>query len=121
MTTISDPRSNGLPRSGVNYDEPPVKPPPLLAVGPLAWIRKNLFSSWLDTLLTLAAGVIIVTVLGSFFAWAIGEANWFVVTFNLRLLMLGRFATDTEWRVALLAAITAFAIGLSLAAWAKVS
>ena len=121
MATISDPRSSGLPAAVVNYDEPPVKPPPLLAVGPLAWIRKNLFSSWLDTLLTLAAGVVIFGVLSSFFLWAIGQANWFVVTFNLRLLMVGRFASDSLWRVTVLAAITAFAIGLSIAAWARIS
>ena len=121
MATISDPRSSGLPRAVVNYDEPPVKPPPLLAVGPLAWVRKNLFSSWLDTLLTLVAGVVIFGVLSSFFIWAIGQANWFVVTFNLRLLMVGRFASDSLWRVTLLAAITALAIGLSIAAWARIS
>jgi His/Glu/Gln/Arg/opine family amino acid ABC transporter permease subunit len=121
MTSISEPRSGGLPGSLVNYDEPPVKPPPLLAVGPLAWIRNNLFSSPLDSLLTIVAGVVIVVVLSSFFVWAIGQANWFVVTFNLRLLMLGRFAADTEWRVALLAAITAFGVGLSLAAWTRIS
>ncbi len=121
MATISDSRSGGLARSVVNYDEPPVKSPPLLAVGPLAWVRRNLFHSWFDTILTLVSAVVIISVLSSFVAWAIGQANWAVVTFNMRLLMLGRFPVDAEWRVALLTAIGAFAVGMSLAVWLRVS
>ena len=40
---------------------------------------------------------------------------------NERLLMIGRFAADAEWRVVVLAAITAFAVGLGLAAWSWIS
>jgi His/Glu/Gln/Arg/opine family amino acid ABC transporter permease subunit len=123
MTTLSDPRSSGYaqPQPIVNYDEPPVKPPPLLAVGPIAWIRDNLFSSWLDTLLTLLSISVIVTIISSFLVWSISWANWFAITFNLRQFMLGRFQTSAEWRVQLTLLIVAFIIGFALAAWARVS
>jgi His/Glu/Gln/Arg/opine family amino acid ABC transporter permease subunit len=120
MTTISDPRSGGL-TPVVNYDEPPVKPPPLLAVGPLAWIRKNLFASWMDTLLTVLSGLLIVALVSSFIGWVVGQANWFIINFNLRLLMVGRFPPEALWRVSLLAIITFFAIGLAFAAWSRIS
>jgi His/Glu/Gln/Arg/opine family amino acid ABC transporter permease subunit len=114
MTTIPDSRSLSGPIT--SHEEPP----PLLVVGPLAWVRKNLFSSWVDTLLTVITSILVGGALSSFFLWAIGQANWFVVILNLRLLILGRFPVDAEWRVALLAAISAFAIGMSLAAWTRV-
>jgi len=104
----------------VNFDEPATKPPPILVVGPIAWIRKNLFRSWFDTLLTMFTGAVILTVLSSFFAWVVGQANWYVVVFNLRLLILGRFPVDAEWRVLVLAAISAFTIGMLLAIWMRV-
>ena len=117
MTTTYDPQSGGLTTGTVIED---VKPP-LLEVGPLAWVRKNLFSSLLDTLLTIGATAVIIGALSSFLIWAIGQADWFVIIFNLRLLMLGRYPIEAGWRVALLAALTAFAIGVGLAAWSRVS
>ncbi len=116
MTTLSDPRVTG---PVVNFDEPPVKPPPLLAVGPLAWIRNNLFASWLDTLLTIVAGLAIFAGISSFLIWSITSANWYAVTFNLRLLMLGRYEAEAEWRVHLLLFVTAAIVGIALAAWSR--
>jgi His/Glu/Gln/Arg/opine family amino acid ABC transporter permease subunit len=115
MTTLSNPLETSLP------EEAPNRPPPLLAVGPLAWMRKNLFASWLDTLLTIGGSILAVGAVTSFLAWVVGQANWFVVTFNLRLLLVGRMAPDELWRVLVLALLTAFAVGVSLAAWSRVS
>ncbi len=55
MATTFDPND----RAVVNYDEPPVKPPPILAVGPLAWMRENLFKSTFDTILTIVSAVVL--------------------------------------------------------------
>jgi His/Glu/Gln/Arg/opine family amino acid ABC transporter permease subunit len=121
MTNNPDSRPGKSFGTIVNLDLLPIKPPPLLAVGPLAWIRKNLFSSWLDSLLTVIAIVMISGAAASFLFWAIAQANWFVVSFNMRLLMVGRFPVDAEWRLVLLVGILTFTIGLSLAAWSRVS
>jgi general L-amino acid transport system permease protein len=119
MTSISEPRDFSQPV--VNYDEPATQPPPLLAVGPLAWVRKNLFSSWLDTVLTVVASAIAVTAVVTFVQWAIGQANWFVILFNLRGFMLGRFEPEFEWRVQLVTLLIVFVAGFTLAAWLRVS
>jgi His/Glu/Gln/Arg/opine family amino acid ABC transporter permease subunit len=116
MTTFSEDA-----RNTVNYEEPATKPPPLLAVGPLAWARRNLFGTWLDAALTVIFTVAIAAFVSSFVSWTIGGANWFAVTFNLRLLMVGRYPPEAEWRVQVLALLTAFAAGVALAAWARLS
>lgn len=121
MTSITDPRDFSPRQPVVNYDEPTIQPPPLLAVGPLAWARKNLFSSWLDAILTVIGAAIVVTVIVSFIQWATGLANWLVINFNLRGFMLGRLEPEAEWRVQVLALIVTFVGGFTLAAWLRVS
>lgn len=106
-------------RNIVHYDEPAIKPPPLLTVGPLAWMRKNLFSSWLDAFLTAISAVFIVAVASSFIQWAISSANWFVLTYNLRLFMIGRYLPQDEWRVQAAALLVAFVVGFALATWTR--
>jgi His/Glu/Gln/Arg/opine family amino acid ABC transporter permease subunit len=117
MTTLSDPRAA---QPAIVYDEPPVKPPPILAVGPLAWIRENLFRSTFDTLLTIAAGLLLIGLMVSLFGWAIGAANWFVVTRNLRLFMTGTYPVEHVWRVNAVALLCAFGIGFSIYAYLRV-
>ena len=119
MTSISEPRDFRKPV--VNYDEPATLPPPILAVGPLAWVRKNLFSSWLDAILTALASALVIGVLTSFLQWAIRQANWLVINLNLTALMVGRFEPAFEWRVQLLTLIIAFVAGFTLAAWVRIS
>ncbi len=116
MTTIPSKQTDM-----VNYDEPQTKAPPLLSVGPLAWVKENLFGSMLDTILTLLGGAITVGVITSFFTWALSSANWFVITFNLRLFLIGRIEAWAEWRIQLVALLIALVVGWALAAWARVS
>lgn len=117
MTTRSDPRAA---QTVVVYDEPPVKPPPVLAVGPLAWMRENLFRSAFDTILTIVAGALLIATTAGVLGWAIGAANWFVITRNMRLFMTGTYPIDEMWRVNLSALLCAFAIGVSIFAYLRV-
>ncbi len=121
MTTLNDSRNLPQAEPVVNFDEPPVKPPPLLAVGPLAWVQKNLFSTPLDALLTIVGVTLVIGAITGFLGWAIGQANWLAINFNLRLFFLGRFEPEAEWRVTLLVLLVAFTIGLSFAAWARLT
>lgn len=54
----------------------PNMPPPNLAVGPVAWMRTNLFSSWFNTLLTLLALYLIYLIVPPLLSWAFLDANW---------------------------------------------
>lgn len=107
------------PINRVYTDEPLVKPPPMLVVGPLAWAQKNLFRTWLDALLTVGGVLLIVYTVTTFVTWSVRWANWFAITFSLRQFMIGRFELGQEWRLEWMALFIAFVIGLALAAWGR--
>jgi general L-amino acid transport system permease protein len=50
--------------------------PPILAVGPIGWLRANLFSSWLNSLLTLVALYLIWITIPPVIKWALIDADW---------------------------------------------
>ena len=54
----------------------PDLPPPSSSVGAVAWMRSNLFSSWLNTLLTLFAIYLIWLMVPPLLKWALFDANW---------------------------------------------
>jgi general L-amino acid transport system permease protein len=88
-------------------------PPPRSTVGPIAWLRKNLFSSIASSLLTgLIAGLLIVFALGVA-RWAATEARWDVVTANLRLFLVGQYPAGEAWRIWLSLAMLSVLTGLS--------
>lgn len=73
--------------------------PPRLEVGALGWIRKNLFGSWLDTLLTfIGLSLIYVTVVPTI-RWAVNVANWQAITQNILILMHGPYTQTQNHRV----------------------
>ena len=91
--------------------------PPATSVGVLGWLRKNLFSSWFNSLLTIfMLWVIYNLVVG---VWGfITTARWEVVPVNLRLFMVGRYPLDQVWRVEVSVVILTFLLGASWRAWA---
>lgn len=54
----------------------PDMPPPVKTVGALAWMRANLFSNWLNTLLTLFALYLVWLIVPPLVQWAFIDANW---------------------------------------------
>jgi general L-amino acid transport system permease protein len=74
------------------------------------WLRTNLFSSWLNSLLTLICLGSIYTVISSFCFWAFNSAQWQVVWLNLRGLIVGRYPIEQIWKIWL--AGGAIALGL---------
>jgi general L-amino acid transport system permease protein len=74
-------------------------PPPRTAVGPVGWLRANLFSGIGSSILTIVLAVAIVWVVLQVATWAVTEARWSVVTTNLRLFLIGQFPADQAWRI----------------------
>lgn len=87
--------------------------PPVTSIGALGWARKNLFSSWLNSFLTLLIMYILYRTLLPFIRWAFinsvwwtagsvckdaAGACWSVVTSNLRFILFGFFPYDQQWR-----------------------
>ena len=73
--------------------------PPRLSVGPIAWLRKNLFSTWYNALLTLLALGLLYALLRPAIQWALTEARWGVIEANLTLFMIGQYPRDQLWRI----------------------
>ncbi|MDA0364434.1 MAG: amino acid ABC transporter permease [Chloroflexi bacterium] len=63
------------------------------------WVRKNLFSSWLNSLLTVVTFAVIAWVGFSVIRFVLVSADWTVVEANRRLLFIGRFPKAEEWRI----------------------
>lgn len=91
--------------------------PPRLTVGPLAWLRKNLFSTWYNIALTLLAAWLLYLVLRPAIEWATTEARWGVIEANLTLFMIGLYPREQIGRVWLTIFILAVLIGLSWGVW----
>ena len=54
-------------------------PPPVTVVGPLAWLRKNLFSTWYNALFTVLILWLAYALLRPAYEWATTEARWGVI------------------------------------------
>ena len=94
-------------------------PPPITVVGPIAWLRTNLFSGWVNGLITVLIGAALVWLALQVGQWAVTEAQWSVVTNNLRLFLIGRFPADQAWRVWLNLAMISLLAGLSAGVYGK--
>ncbi|MEO8246172.1 MAG: amino acid ABC transporter permease [Chloroflexota bacterium] len=80
--------------------------PPVVTIGPIAWLRQNLFSSWGSSVLTVVIGAGLLWLALGIGQWAIGEARWSVVTNNVRLFLVGQYPGQQAWR--LVVALTIF-------------
>lgn len=92
---------------------PESSPPPLAQVGAIAWVRKNLFSNWFNTLLTLLLGLIIGRTLIGFLLWATTQAKWDIIPANLPLFFVGRYPVSQIWRLWLALALISALGGIS--------
>ncbi|MFQ3622914.1 MAG: amino acid ABC transporter permease [Acetobacteraceae bacterium] len=103
--------------------------PPVLAVGPIAWLRANLFSSWLSTAVTLVLAYLVISWTLSFLSWGVLNAIWDVpgtgqqvdtsacraargqgacwalIGEKYRFILFGLYPFDEQWRPAVVVAI----------------
>ena len=91
--------------------------PPRLSIGPLAWLRKNLFSTWYNALLTFAGLALIYALLKPAIQWSLTEARWGVIAANLTLFMIGQYPREELWRIWLTIFMLSALIGLSWGVW----
>lgn len=88
--------------------------PPLVEVGVIGWLRKNLFNGVLNSLLSLAIIALLVWLVPSFLYWVLIDsfwtapgtvcqeagqgACWSVVISNFRYILFGFYPTEEQWR-----------------------
>jgi general L-amino acid transport system permease protein len=100
--------------------EPQTVTRPRTSIGPLRWLRRNLFNSWANALLTIVSLWLIYVLVSGLLSWALTDARWGVVTENLRLFMVGRYPIDQIWRVSACVLLVSFLLGLSWGVWGGV-
>ncbi len=87
-------------------------PPPQHRIDPAKWIRANLFSSPLNSVLTLVFAPLLFSAAWRFLRFLTVTARWDIVETNLTLYIVGAFPRDQLWRLWLALAILAVAFGL---------
>ena len=87
--------------------------PPVVKINPGEWIKQNLFSSWYNSILTIISLLFLYWLGSGLFHWAFSQANWSVVTANLRLFFVGRYPVQLLWRTWLTCGIIVALGGLS--------
>ena len=96
-----------------------VLPPPSERNTVLGWLRKNLFSDWGNSLLTIVSIVLIVAVMRPFLTWAFNTAEWAVIPANWNLLMRGQYPAEEVWRLWLTLYLLAAVVGLGWGVWGR--
>jgi general L-amino acid transport system permease protein len=87
--------------------------PPSTTLRPTEWLRHNLFSSVLSSLLTVLLAALLVWLAINVGQWALTEARWEVVTRNLRLFLIGQYPADQAWRLWLSLLLLSVLAGIS--------
>ncbi|HRL10487.1 MAG TPA: amino acid ABC transporter permease [Aggregatilineales bacterium] len=103
--------------------EPPVsRKPPITESGIVFWLRKNLFASVPDTIMTLITLTILTIVAINFFSWAFLNAQWEVAFLNLRSLGVGQLFPYRElWRADLAGFVVVFLSLVSVGIWGRIT
>ena len=94
-------------------------PPPFERYTLLGWLRRNLFSTWYNALLTVLCLALIALAGRGALEWALGQARWEVISANLRLFLVGQYPAAATWRVWTCVGLLAALIGLSYGVWGR--
>jgi len=77
------------------------------------WLRRELFGSRLDGLISIALISFLLAAALGLARWALFQAQWAVISANSTLFAVGRYPLEQQWRLWLLSALLALATGLS--------
>lgn len=80
--------------------------PPTTSVGVIGWLHQNLFSSWFNTLLSIVSFAFLYFVGRAVLTWALTDANWAVISSNIKVLVWGRYPDEEAWRLGMSLLIT---------------
>ncbi|WP_152205902.1 amino acid ABC transporter permease [Marinobacter changyiensis] len=102
----------------------PSELPPRQEIGVIGWVRKNLFSSWYNIVLTLVAAYLVVTSVGPLLNWVFLEATftgetaadcsgegacWLFIGQRLNFFIYGFYPDALQWRIDIMFGLLAVA------------
>ena len=97
-----------------------VLPPPTLRQGPIGWCRRNLFATWVDTIVTILVALFLGRIIPPILRWTVLDATisgttkaactgegacWTVIKVRFGQLLYGLYPPGQEWRVNLAAVL----------------
>ncbi len=100
-------------------------PPPRVALGLAGWLRRNLFSTWYNSLLTLVVGYLLAANLWPLLQWALFQANflgtttddcsgegacWVFLRQRLGFFIYGFYPEELRWRINICYALLALVL-----------
>jgi general L-amino acid transport system permease protein len=65
----------------------------------MVWIRRNLFRTWWDAVLTLVFGALSAWVIWNLVEFIFITGRWEIIEVNLKLLLVGQFPAESLWMV----------------------
>lgn len=89
---------------------------PIQQFKPLTWLRKNLFNTWYNALLTLLVTGLLVRTVPGILNWLLG-ANWEPILTSPLLYFVGQYPAAELWRVGVGVLLVSLSFGLSWGAW----
>ncbi len=90
--------------------------PPITSVGPIGWVKNNLFNGVFNSILTLVTLFFLWKVLPPFIRWAFIDSAWYttgqacrkaagacwsIISMNYRFILFGFYPYDLQWRPSL--------------------
>ena len=72
--------------------------PPVNNLSPSQWLKRNLFSTWYNYILTVVSLWLVYWVISNLLTWAFSQAQWQVLEANWRLFFVGRYPVKALWR-----------------------
>jgi general L-amino acid transport system permease protein len=87
--------------------------------GALQWIRQNLFSNWLNILLTILGATIVYFSLVNIITWVFVTADWRPVTVAPLLYLVGQYPREELWRTGIILLMITFLVGMSWGVWKR--
>ncbi len=92
-------------------------PPPPMTVGLAGWLRKNLFSSWVNGLVTIVLGFVLAWAVVNLVSWIIFTADWEVITSRVQLYLVGLYPQEDTWRPQVAVLLLSSLLGLAWRSW----
>ena len=91
--------------------------PPVTTIGYVGWLRKNLFSSWGNGVVTVLLGVLLAGMVVKLGSWVLVEADWTVIVSRVPLYIVGLYPYEGYWRLAICLLLISVLLGMAWRAW----
>ena len=91
--------------------------PPATTIGYVGWLRKNLFSSWGNGVVTVLLGVLLAWMVVNLGGWVFVEADWTVIVSRVPLYIVGLYPYEAYWRLEICLLLVSILLGMSWRVW----